>query len=359
MKKKLFRFIAIILILLAVLPIVNIITMVQEKSLSLKKERLFNVDSVLTLIGFAGYRLGLSTDPGEVMVGRNGWLFMGNNFSRSLQYKIEGIKESDMPVVEAIDKTIVAWDSWFKDNGVQNFKIMISPDKDSIYSEELPSWDKHYNVQFRDVIQQKQPDIYVDIYGSLLQKKSDQHLLYYKTDTHWNSYGAWVGFTTLMASLKNPQINAVVSRIDASSFSFNPSIGGDLARFLRIGSYNTDIRSDINNINITNNYTFVLDEKSGAIKMLGNYLQVPSPSSPVWVSAVNHYQNSKVLWLRDSFGSAMSPYMMRMFKDVIMVHYNEVTPEQVKSLVKKYNVDYVFVTVVERDAMSKFFTTLP
>ena len=153
MKKKLFRFMTIILILLAILPIVNLITMVKEKSLSFKTENLFNVDSVLTLFGFVGYKLGLSTDPGEVMIGRNGWLFMGNNFSRSLQYKIEGIKESDMPVVDAIDKTISAWDSWFKDNGVQNFKIMIGPDKDSVYSEELPTWDKHYNVQFRDVIQ--------------------------------------------------------------------------------------------------------------------------------------------------------------------------------------------------------------
>ena len=162
-----------------------------------------------------------------------------------------------------------------------------------------------------------------------------------------------------MKSLKNQQIDSVISGIDSKDFNFSPSIGGDLARFLRIGSYYIDIRPDINNVDITNNYTYVADEKSGAIKMTGNYLQVPSPSSPAWVSSVNHYQDQKVLWLRDSFGTAMSPYMMRMFKDVIMVHYNEVTAEQVKSLVKKYKIDYVFITVVERDAMSKFFTTLP
>lgn len=200
-KKYLIFFTLTVFLTMAILPATNIRYITKEKPTELKLNKIFNVDSLVSLFGMLGFKVGVSIDPGEVLIGRDGWLFLGNNYSRSLLYKINGIKESDKSTITQIREVILSWDRWFIDNGVKEFKVMIAPDKDSVYREKLPKWYAQSNIQFSDVIQKELPNIYIDILSSILKNKTEEYPLYYKTDTHWNNYGAWIGFSELMKSL--------------------------------------------------------------------------------------------------------------------------------------------------------------
>ena len=69
--------------------------------------------------------------------------------------------------------------------------------------------------------------------------------------------------------------------------------------------------------------------------------------------------NKKVLWLRDSFGSAMSQLMALTFSDVLEVHNDMKLDARFAQLVEDWKPDYVFVTVVERTFKAVPFTSDP
>jgi hypothetical protein len=77
------------------------------------------------------------------------------------------------------------------------------------------------------------------------------------------------------------------------------------------------------------------------------------------VKSKNALNHKRVLWLRDSFGTAMEPYMAATFSETLQIHYKWVTPEMFARLVNSYKPDYVFITVVERAARKPWFTNLP
>ena len=70
---------------------------------------------------------------------------------------------------------------------------------------------------------------------------------------------------------------------------------------------------------------------------------------------------SRVLWLRDSFGAALEPWMAATFSDTLQMHWREAlqSPDVLAALVEQWKPDYVFVTVVERDARVVAFTRGP
>jgi hypothetical protein len=66
--------------------------------------------------------------------------------------------------------------------------------------------------------------------------------------------------------------------------------------------------------------------------------------------------NKRVLWLSDSFGSALAPYLTATFTQVLKQHWKSLAgTEDLKALVKDWKPDYVFVTVVERASLSEEF----
>jgi len=67
----------------------------------------------------------------------------------------------------------------------------------------------------------------------------------------------------------------------------------------------------------------------------------------------------KVLWLRDSFGTAMAPFMAATFSETLQIHYETADTALLARLVETFKPDYVFVTVVERAARRKRFGSVP
>lgn len=80
------------------------------------------------------------------------------------------------------------------------------------------------------------------------------------------------------------------------------------------------------------------------------------------VSSDDALNAAKILWLRDSFGLALAPFMAATFTEIVYLHWYDALAEggrRFVELVKSWQPDYVFVTVVERQSRSELFAQPP
>lgn len=361
MKGKVFLFSAIVIISLSILPAYNIANKPQlfkNNRVSLKARNLYNMDAIESLLGSIAYDYGVSLEPSKVLIGKDGWLFLGNSFVDTLTKKTEGAT-SYLGNIDKVHSTMLEWNAYFADNGVESFKVIIGPDKDSIYVDKLPAWDKHSDTKIITSLIKGSPGLFVDTYTALISKKNESTMpLYYHTDTHWNSYGASVAFNLLAKTIseEHPEIKWI--RPTVQDFNSKAGRPGDLANFLRISDVDEELvflnNADINGTNIK-----LYDFKTGNLLSEKRLTVIGAPRTPTLVVSDNFLNDARVLWLRDSYGTAMSPFMSRTFKEVLQIHQGHVTPELLKVLVKSFKPKYVFITSVEREALGKFFTSPP
>jgi len=92
--------------------------------------------------------------------------------------------------------------------------LVIPPNKATIYPDKLPDEIEKPKPQskldtFTAYLQQYGPPVLVDLRPALLNGRKQQDV-YYKTDTHWNSYGAFIGYTEIMKELSKtyPQLTS-------------------------------------------------------------------------------------------------------------------------------------------------------
>ncbi|MNN72234.1 hypothetical protein D3C81_1882500 [compost metagenome] len=81
----------------------------------------------------------------------------------------------------------------------------------------------------------------------------------------------------------------------------------------------------------------------------GDNIQVNAPQKPLLVRSEKALNHKRVLWLRDSFGSAISPLMAATFSETLQIHHQWTNPKVIAELVEKFKPDLVVVTIVERN----------
>ena len=143
MRRRVLIFLLVVLFCLAVAPITNFLTRknLNEKSW-LNKKFLYNMDFTSKWLSLALYQIGISTDPGQVVIGREGWLFLGDNYKQSQTVSRRGKTSDDLIIGQKIGDATIAWDHWLASKGVRLFRVMIGPNKETIYPEYLPMWAK-------------------------------------------------------------------------------------------------------------------------------------------------------------------------------------------------------------------------
>jgi alginate O-acetyltransferase complex protein AlgJ len=133
--------------------------------------------------------LGVSPNP-QVIIGKNGWLFY--NAEREIE-DYRALTQYDAATILAWAKTLEMKRIWLKSQGVQYF-FVVAPNKSTIYSEFLP--DEYTKVRKKtfidelvECVEKNTGVTIIDLRPVLLAAKSKE-LLYLRTDTHWNEYGA-------------------------------------------------------------------------------------------------------------------------------------------------------------------------
>lgn len=172
------------------------------------------------------------TDNKKAFVGKEDWLFYKRDHS------IENFKnailftEDELKIAADYLSSI---DAWCRKNGI-DFYFYITPDKNKIYGE---YYKKVYTKGKKDdqysranqLISYLQKNTSVKVlypYDYFHQhKKTD--LLYFKNDTHWNMYGAYLGYKYLLDEL-NKKMSIPMYKMAKFEIKTNPR--GDLTNMI-------------------------------------------------------------------------------------------------------------------------------
>lgn len=364
MKRRIIIIIISIFASLLIVPIVNIISTPNLSEIKWKRKHfLYNTDFVSKLAARVLHPLGISIAAKQVIVGHDGWLYLGDFYEEIVSTGRRNPASLDVERSEKIGAATIVWNDYLLSKGVKLFKIMIGPNKGSIYPENMPNWAKPVLPSVTDAFfTEVSNEIYIDLRGSLLEaRKNNLANLYYKTDTHWNNLGASVAFRDFAKNVAAAAPDIQWPSDAAYQLSdVVPRGGGDLAGFLRMETHLSDFEAIMATSAIAVETTQINFDTKEIVYAGGNPL-IGAQQQPLLVQSSEALNNKKVLWLRDSFGTAISPYMAATFSDVLQLHWGEALRPggRIIQLVEEWKPDYVFVTVVERAARADFFLIPP
>jgi hypothetical protein len=363
LRTRTFLFVGIVLAALLALPALNVARSLQAgRAPSWTPGALLNTGAPASWRNYVLYRAGISASPAEVVVGREGWLYLGDKYEGTLTASQRGQTAADVDKAIRIGAAARAWDAWMKQHGVKLYRVLVGPNKTSVYPEYLPRWARPAASAPMDALVSRAAPWYVDPRPALLHAKSGgAELLYFRTDTHWTQLGAAVAFQAFAEAvaphapdIRWPQERSM--RLQA----VGPRHEGDLTGLLRLNHWLADVEPQVG---VTSEplHTTEHDYLTGRLLREGQNAAIQDPKRTLLVTSRGALNQRKVLWLRDSFGSDLAPLMAATFSETLQLHWNRALaqPADLAQLIAAWRPDYVFVTVVERDALTGPFMNPP
>ena len=249
----------------------------------------------------------------DVILGEDGWLFYASRTDGTTMECYDGSVLFSDEELKRIEDSLLGMQQRLAEQGIE-FVLFIAPNKERMYSEYMPSYlgeqaeDCMLNQVF--ALLEKHPSIRIVYpYEELMAYKQahPEQNLYYKTDTHWNDLGGYIGARALLTELG----------IDAAPLDQleTVSIGdeeGDLTGMLNAdGLLEKNFRKKV--ITNTPNHVKALAEiYDGRME----YMAEGAPQKKVFIR-------------RDSFSTAMIPYLKEDLSHSIFMHYINYDAQQV------------------------------
>lgn len=268
--------------------------------------------------------------------GKSGWLYLGNAYEEN----VSKLKLSKKPLdfeVRTLGKLFESIVLKAKQLDVDVVFIM-GPNKSSVYPEYLPEVvvpsEKKYSSFFLEELTGVEGLVVYDPTKTLVESKSQQGYLYWKTDTHWNAKGAFVAYNGLLNAI-------ALDAIDAIGFRQGKPYRGDLIDISGLNDYPLGSK-DSWEMDFNDNSSWIESVIQNELKTEFGSPSVVKNSEP----AVN-----KVVWvIGDSFAEGLKPYLNATFKEV---HYLGHWKDKLKLLPKLLDVekqvpDIIIIERVER-----------
>lgn len=284
--------------------------------------------------------LGVSPSK-TVAIGKNGYLFfLGDNSEPIIR------REKPFSAVELSEwnKVLTYRTKVLKEHGIKYF-FVAPPIKSSIYPEYLPKEWKPVHEESRlqqlsAYMKQNKEVAYLSLEPTLLANKNGPDL-YYKTDTHWNAYGGFIGYHEMMLGLKKlfPQLEPI-SR-DQLYFEEVPHYKGDEVKLMGLYGWIVD-RAPVPRLKGSKPGDMKIIEPvdvSGKDRATGHEQPIP-----VFYNAP--YKLNKVVFIHDSFGDGIKSYLASHFNQIVEMRQDDVSLDLDNILAQKP--DLVIQQVVER-----------
>ncbi len=231
-----------------------------------------------------------------------------------------------------------------------DINFMLVPNSISVMSDKLPSFSTTEDQQktidkVKDSLDEK-----IKFYCPMsdLKKAAENGTqVFYKTDHHWTSDGARVGFDGLMKFMGEDELKADYSVKELDNFlgtlySKAPSALVQKDTMKLLTDKNTSLSVTYADQKKTADTIFdsSFEDKKDKYSTFfgGNYAKVNITSS-------NAAQNKKVLILKDSYANCAMPYFTSMYSDVTMIdlRFYHVQPLTVSEYIKENKIDKVIL----------------
>ncbi len=152
--------------------------------------------------------MGAEPLPRKVVHGTEGWMFLGDIHSNSIR-ESKGILKLSDDEVNKLKQNLTTLQHQMQGLNAPYY-IAIARNKHSVYGEYLPITQQQPTLLHQFVAAAGAVQMPVVDMGELYAQHSDS-LLYYKSDSHWNGWGAYWGYVALMQELQRqfPQLELI------------------------------------------------------------------------------------------------------------------------------------------------------
>ena len=278
---------------------------------------------LVTLHAKASQRLFSQTGSGQVLLGREGWLFFADTlpdyFRRNVMTEAE---------LDKVTENIITLSESLADRGI-GFTFLCAPNKNTVYPEYMPwyavSPGGPGNLQR---LQEALVKAGVDVLdaAAILRSAKSEGQLYLKTDTHWNARGALLVYRALMERLTAGQDGAAYDPYDMP-FDEPAPVYGDLSvLYLPLSK-------------ITEQDALPAIERryvsDGVIRSRADML----------IRTRSDGNGLSVLVLRDSFGEALFPYLANNVGRLVFARGAQAD----ETLLEREAVSHVVLQIAERN----------
>jgi len=266
----------------------------------------------------------------DQFVARDKWIGMKTSVELAMQkqeingvylcdddYFIEKHEEADFApeLVEEklalLEPLVEQWDA----------KVMLVPTADNIMKNRLPDYAEYFDQSafLETVAERVGEDNYIDVYSTLLEHRDEE--LYYRTDHHWNSLGAYYGYKAWEEAMGYQELNYNPDSMKTVSEDFlgtlyskvNIEVKPDTIKYFpstyilpKTVIYDMSVRKDsyyeAKHLDTMNQYGFFLDDNHP-------FIEIDTGIS-----------NGKTLFLiKDSYANCMVPLMAPQYEKIYVI----------------------------------------
>jgi len=359
-KKLVYYFLVISISLILVLPLLNLSFIYQNGKINLQsfsKRQLFSTDYLESIENYLVYKIfNISLNEPQVVAGKDDFLFLGNSYG--------GVIDKAKGMFPYTDKEIDTWtmklkklQDWYEVQGIQ-FIIAVASNKHTVYNDKLPD-----NILYKegktitdDIMRYSlKKNIHIlNLKKALREKKKDQQLFFH-TDTHWNNYGALIGYMNTMKYLNTIyRQDYKIAEYETIETGTNFG-GGDLTNLLKINYFLS------NNAEKDYHIPFMRESEVcyGEITT-DNKLKKCTPGIKNTFNQYSINKNAlnkeKLLYICDSFGLANSQRYQETFNTVWRFHlgYKNGGVGALLDFMEENRPDIVIYQIVERDLYNNY-----
>lgn len=285
---------------------------------------------LIRLHGVALYRLFGMSPSDKVLTGRDGWVYYADDSSLEDYRSLEPFPPADM---EKWRQVLEARREWVEKQGGK-FVVVFACDKYLIYPEFMPPAYRRkpgpYRVdELTQYLAKNSKLTVVALHEPLVAAKRDR--LYHRTDTHWNDRGAFVGYREILAAVGQKPLDYVPVETQTA--------GWDLARMMGLSDLMHEEDRQLQPRAPRRARIVEIDREDPTWNVGRVGLEVPDPQLP------------KLVVFRDSFGSALVPFLAEHFRRSLFLWQYDFDPV----VIQKEHPDYVVWLVTSRRFHSTWF----
>lgn len=256
--------------------------------------------------GRASLGLFAKTANEKVVIGKNDWLFLRSEGALDAHRRLRPFPAQLLDVLVA---TLDSQQRWLAARGIPYLLVLV-PAKHSVYSEQLPDWAAPVRARSRTdelaaaLAERTQVEL-LDLRETLLEAKRDERI-YHRTDTHWNSIGAYHGYRAVLERI-GPALGLEALPRSAFRLRTAPGFSGDLARMLGLRG-------------VMHEDKLLLELRGADRAVIGATDRPAFAHDPRYLESFatrgvppGDADAPRALILRDSFGDALFPYLAQHF----------------------------------------------
>jgi alginate O-acetyltransferase complex protein AlgJ len=276
----------------------------------------------------------------RIVLGRDSWLFYDDpNDGVSLR-DFRGLALLSEPDLRTMKNNVLELRQSLQKRGVR-LLIIVAPNKHTIYPEYLPSHGPgtHRGIvtrldQIADALKDSGVDL-IDLRKVLLSRKNSPYLLYSRTDTHWNAWGAFTAYEEIMKRVTGKGLEVDVLR--SSDFRIECREGpgyGEMASMLGMSGLLHDSQVVMQPL-----------KAPSAMNGRASDRRISDPGrEPTIVKETKDRNLAKLVMFGDSFGTALIPYLSESFSRSVYIR----TPDVDLPIIDHEKPDLVILEMSER-----------